>query len=66
MERKECTSHTSLSESAATAPPTSTQGGEEWYMEKGFVVFTEVYHLKRGYCCKNACRHCPYGFRKKP
>jgi hypothetical protein len=19
---------------------------------------------KRGYCCKNGCRHCPYGFVK--
>jgi hypothetical protein len=24
-------------------------------------VFTREYHLKRGYCCKNGCRHCPYG-----
>ncbi|HEY5751415.1 MAG TPA: DUF5522 domain-containing protein [Chryseolinea sp.] len=36
-----------------------------YYMENGFVVFTEAYHLKRGYCCKNGCRHCPYGFKKK-
>jgi hypothetical protein len=20
--------------------------------------------LKRGYCCKSGCRHCPYGFDK--
>ena len=31
--------------------------------EEGFIVFTEAYHLKRGYCCQNNCRHCPY--RKK-
>ncbi|HEY0652930.1 MAG TPA: DUF5522 domain-containing protein [Chryseosolibacter sp.] len=36
-----------------------------FYMENGFMVFTEAYHLKRGYCCKNGCRHCPYGFKKK-
>lgn len=24
------------------------------------MVMTEAYHLKRGYCCKNKCRHCPY------
>jgi hypothetical protein len=36
-----------------------------YYMENGFVVFTEAYHLKRGYCCKNGCRHCPYGFKKE-
>jgi hypothetical protein len=38
---------------------------EDFYMTpEGFMVFTETYHLKRGYCCKNGCRHCPYGFRK--
>ena len=24
------------------------------------MVFTEEYHLKRGYCCKSNCLHCPY------
>ena len=38
----------------------------DYYMENGLVVFTEAYHLKRGYCCKSGCRHCPYGFTKKP
>ena len=33
---------------------------KEYYIENGFKVFTEEYHLKRGYCCKNGCRHCPY------
>jgi hypothetical protein len=33
-----------------------------YYSEEGFKVFTEKYHLKRGYCCKNNCRHCPYGY----
>eukprot|EP00751_Fragilariopsis_kerguelensis_P008563 CAMPEP_0170791730 /NCGR_PEP_ID=MMETSP0733-20121128/21332_1 /TAXON_ID=186038 /ORGANISM="Fragilariopsis kerguelensis, Strain L26-C5" /LENGTH=497 /DNA_ID=CAMNT_0011139743 /DNA_START=253 /DNA_END=1747 /DNA_ORIENTATION=+ len=28
----------------------------------GFTVFTELIHLKRGKCCGNKCRHCPYGF----
>jgi cob(I)alamin adenosyltransferase len=28
----------------------------------GFTVFTELQHLKRGFCCGNKCRHCPYGF----
>ena len=23
-------------------------------------VFTEKYHLKRGFCCQNRCKHCPY------
>ena len=39
---------------------------EDFYFTKeGFKVFTEIYHLKRGYCCKNNCRHCPYGFDPK-
>ena len=36
---------------------------EEFYTDPdGFIVFTEKYHLKRGYCCESGCRHCPYGF----
>ncbi|MBK7693841.1 MAG: hypothetical protein IPI30_05830 [Saprospiraceae bacterium] len=33
---------------------------EDYYLENGFVVFTAVYHLRRGYCCRSGCRHCPY------
>ncbi|MCU0356215.1 MAG: DUF5522 domain-containing protein [Cyclobacteriaceae bacterium] len=29
------------------------------------MVFTAAYLLKRGYCCKNGCRHCPYGVKTK-
>ncbi len=32
---------------------------------EGYIIFTEKYHLKRGYCCKNSCKHCPYDFKKK-
>jgi len=32
--------------------------------ETGYTVFTELTHLKRGKCCGNRCRHCPYGFEK--
>jgi Family of unknown function (DUF5522) len=38
---------------------------EDYYFENGFMVFTEVFHLKRGSCCRSSCRHCPYGFKKK-
>ena len=31
-----------------------------------FMVFTEYAHLKRGTCCGNACRHCPYGWEGVP
>lgn len=37
---------------------------EDFYYEGTFIVFTEQYHLKRGYCCKNKCRHCPYKMKK--
>lgn len=33
--------------------------------EDGYIIFTEKYLLKRGYCCKNGCKHCPYGYCKK-
>ena len=40
--------------------------GEDFYInDKGQFVFTEAYHLKRGTCCENGCRHCPYDFKKK-
>ncbi len=32
----------------------------DFYIENGFYVFTESFLLKRGYCCENGCRHCPY------
>ncbi|GIW33983.1 DUF5522 domain-containing protein [Meiothermus sp.] len=32
----------------------------DYYLENGLYVFTEAYHLKRGYCCGSKCRHCPY------
>lgn len=39
---------------------------DDYYMsDGGYIVFTEKYLLKRGYCCKSSCRHCPYGFDKK-
>ncbi|HUH73082.1 MAG TPA: DUF5522 domain-containing protein [Chitinophagales bacterium] len=35
--------------------------GEDYYInENNQWVFTSTYHLKRGYCCKNGCLHCPY------
>jgi hypothetical protein len=31
-----------------------------YYMDGDRVVFTEEYHLQRGKCCNNKCKHCPY------
>ncbi|MCB0420156.1 MAG: hypothetical protein KDD61_04120 [Bdellovibrionales bacterium] len=38
--------------------------GIDYTVENGNWVFTKEYHLKRGYCCKSECRHCPWGFKK--
>jgi len=35
-----------------------------YYSKEGYKIFTEKYLLKRGYCCENGCKHCPYGFDK--
>lgn len=37
--------------------------GESMYLDPatGLSVFTEIAHLKRGKCCGNGCRHCPFG-----
>lgn len=32
----------------------------DFTIENGFTVFSPWYHLKRGNCCGNGCRHCPY------
>ena len=46
--------------------PNNLKEGEDfYYTPEGYKCFTEKYHLKRGYCCKSGCRHCPYGFDKK-
>ncbi|HZD47310.1 MAG TPA: DUF5522 domain-containing protein [Silvibacterium sp.] len=34
--------------------------GEDYYMDGAYLVFTEAYHRKRGYCCNSGCRHCPW------
>lgn len=46
-----------------STPP--LEEGKDYYIENGLYVFTKEYHLKRGYCCKNQCRNCPWGFKKK-
>ncbi len=39
--------------------------GVDYYTDaQGRFVLTEKYLRERGTCCKNGCRHCPYGFKK--
>jgi len=41
--------------------------GLDYYIDvDGKYVFTEAYHQQRGYCCGNACRHCPYTYDAVP
>lgn len=37
-------------------------GGDAGYLDPvtGLFVMTAATHLRRGRCCKNGCRHCPY------
>jgi len=38
------------------------EGVDFYYNEQGLMVLTEQYHLTRGYCCGNGCRHCPFDY----
>jgi len=45
------------------SPPASKEKfteGVDYYFENGLMVLTAHFLLKRGYCCGNGCRHCPY------
>jgi len=41
------------------------QEGVHYYMENEYFVFTELYHMMKGQCCQNGCRHCVYGFKNR-
>lgn len=43
-----------------------TEGVHYYLNEEGFVVFTEKYHLDKGYCCGNGCLHCPFRYENVP
>ena len=40
----------------------------DYYIDEktGLLVLTSHYLLKRGYCCGNACRNCPYEYQQVP
>ena len=40
--------------------PAKPQEGIDYTMENGLLVMTRWYLLRRGHCCENGCRHCPY------
>ena len=47
-------------------PIASLQPGKHFYLEEGLMVLTERYHLSRGTCCGNGCRHCPFDYENVP
>jgi hypothetical protein len=42
------------------------EGVDFYFNENGFVVLTEKYHIKKGYCCGNGCKHCPFEYEAVP
>jgi hypothetical protein len=48
------------------APDTGQEADEDCYWDGPYLVFTEAYHLKRGYCCNSGCRHCPWKDKPSP
>jgi len=49
-----------MQSAARASSPSPLVEGEDYYCEGAAIVFTAEYHLRRGTCCGNACRHCPY------
>lgn len=37
----------------------------DYYLENDRVIFTAAFHIRRGSCCGNSCRHCPYEPKNK-
>ncbi len=46
--------------------PNLVEGKDFYYNEHRNVVFTATYHLQRGSCCGNGCRHCPFNYINVP
>ncbi|HMO62547.1 MAG TPA: DUF5522 domain-containing protein [Ferruginibacter sp.] len=42
------------------------EGIHFYYDPNGLMVLTAQYHLEKGYCCGNGCRHCPYAYISVP
>ena len=44
----------------------AAESDEDCYLDGPYLVFTEAFHLKRGYCCQSGCRHCPWKDKESP
>lgn len=38
------------------------EGVDYYFNEAGLMVLTAAFHLKKGFCCGNGCKHCPYNY----
>ncbi|HEX8920283.1 MAG TPA: DUF5522 domain-containing protein [Pyrinomonadaceae bacterium] len=59
MNDKSASTNLSNDSSGNSSEPPPIEGGD-YYLENGLYVFTASFLLRRGYCCDNGCRHCPY------
>ena len=63
---KTLTQETVLHNKATSLPKSNNLiEGIDYYLENGNYVFKAFFHLKRGSCCTNGCRHCPYNLNPK-
>ena len=44
------------------SPQSVLQEGTDYYFENGLMVFTAAFLEKRGFCCEQGCRNCPYSY----
>ena len=51
-----------MTPAAERAHDMAGEKGADFYTDPdtGLMVMTALYLERRGYCCKNICRHCPY------
>ncbi len=47
-------------DSDAEELPAEFEEGVDYYFEGGLMILTAHFLRKRGYCCNNECRNCPY------
>lgn len=46
-----------------TPKPPQLVEGVDYYREGPYLVFTEAFLRRRGWCCESGCRHCPWDYR---
>ncbi|MFZ4784269.1 MAG: DUF5522 domain-containing protein [Flavobacteriales bacterium] len=54
-----------MSEEEKNTAINNAENLDYYYSPEGYIIFTEHYHRKRGFCCQSGCKHCPYGYDKK-